>query len=145
MKPKTEELLNFLLWSCDKLLRPTFRNLTDSFEGWAYRNGFHRQLKELERLQLLEAQTRDPGRSSTVERVFAAHRGRATPRLGRTRSRSAMAAPLGWPLAIGVFDVPMVQNKVRNRLRTYLRTQGFGHLQDSVGSVLILCRRKRTS
>ena len=44
MKPKTEAFLNFLLWSADKLANPTFRNLTDSYESWAYRNGLLRQV-----------------------------------------------------------------------------------------------------
>ncbi len=35
MQPKTEEFLNLLLWSADTLARPTFRNLTDSYESWA--------------------------------------------------------------------------------------------------------------
>ena len=54
VKPKTEELLYVLLWTCDRLARPTFRNLTDSFEGWAYNNGLKRQLDVLERMQLIE-------------------------------------------------------------------------------------------
>ena len=49
MKPKTEELLNLLLWSAEKLTRPTFRNLTDSYESWAYRNGLLRQVSALEK------------------------------------------------------------------------------------------------
>ena len=57
MKPKTEEFLNLLLWSADQLMRPTFRNLTDSYESWAYRNGFMRQVATLERQQLLERDT----------------------------------------------------------------------------------------
>jgi hypothetical protein len=32
VKPRTEELLYFMLWSADRLMRPTFRNLTDSYE-----------------------------------------------------------------------------------------------------------------
>src|ERR1035438_10257689 len=43
MKPQTEEFLNFLLWSADKLAKPTFRNLTDSYENWAYHNGLLRR------------------------------------------------------------------------------------------------------
>src|SRR5260370_916786 len=55
MQAKTEELLYLLLWTCERLARPTFRNLTDSFESWAYRNGFDRQLTELERRTLVES------------------------------------------------------------------------------------------
>jgi hypothetical protein len=54
VQPKTEEVLNLLLWSADMLARPTFRNLTDSYESWAYRNGLLRQATTLERRQLLE-------------------------------------------------------------------------------------------
>src|SRR5271157_2550505 len=56
MKPRTEELLYFLLWTADRLAQPTFRNLTDSFEAWAYREGFLRQLQALEARRILERQ-----------------------------------------------------------------------------------------
>ena len=54
MQPKTEEFLNLLLWSADQLMRPTFRNLTDSYEAWAYRNGLLLQVARLERRRFLE-------------------------------------------------------------------------------------------
>lgn len=57
VKSKTKEFLNLLLWSTDLLMRPTFRNPTDSYEGWVYRNGLSRQIATLEQLRLLE---RDP-------------------------------------------------------------------------------------
>jgi hypothetical protein len=60
MQPKTEEFLNFLLWSADMLARPTFRNLTDSYESWAYRNGRMRQAASLERQLLLERDVSSP-------------------------------------------------------------------------------------
>ena len=56
MKPKTEDLLYTLLWAADTLSRPTFRNLTESFEGWAYRNGLLQQLAALEKQRLIEGQ-----------------------------------------------------------------------------------------
>ena len=65
MHPKTEEFLNLLLWSADMLSRPTFRNLTDSYESWAYRNGLMRQAAFLERGQLVE---RDP--SAPDDRMY---------------------------------------------------------------------------
>ena len=54
MQPKTEEFLNLLLWSAEMLVRPTFRNLTESYEGWAYRKGLMRQITTLERQRILE-------------------------------------------------------------------------------------------
>ena len=61
VKARTEEFLYFLLWGADRLMRPTFRNLTDSFESWAYRKGFLRQIEELEARKILE---RKPGGAS---------------------------------------------------------------------------------
>ncbi len=60
MQPKTEEFLNLLLWSADQLMRPTFRNLTDSYESWAYRNGLLRQVATLEQHQFLERDASSP-------------------------------------------------------------------------------------
>ena len=71
MKAKTEELLYLLLWTCERLVRPTFRNLTDSFESWVYRNGFNRQLAELERRKLVESSLA-PARGR-VQAVRASH------------------------------------------------------------------------
>src|SRR5216110_1906532 len=60
MRSKTEELLNFLLWSSEKLARPTFRNLTESYESWAFRHRLFRQVDALEGQQLLERDSRAP-------------------------------------------------------------------------------------
>jgi hypothetical protein len=48
MTARTELLLYALLWACDSILRPSWRNLGDSYESWAYRNGFLRQIQRLE-------------------------------------------------------------------------------------------------
>lgn len=66
MKAKTELLLYHLLWTSGMLMRPTFRNLNQSFEGWAYRNGFLRRIHELERQGFLES-SRKP---NSVDRVY---------------------------------------------------------------------------
>lgn len=127
VKAKTEELLYFLLWSCDQLSRPTWRNLTDSFEGWAYRKGFLRQLHSLERAGFLEAQAReDDGRT---------HRLTA---MGRRQALGGRDPAACWRRAwdhrwrLVLFDVPLGQDVARNRLRRYLRERGFGYLQNSV-------------
>src|SRR5258708_34665881 len=65
MQPRTEEFLNLLLWSDDKLARPTFRNLTDSYEAWAYRTGLLRQVATLEKARLVER-----ARSSEGDRLY---------------------------------------------------------------------------
>jgi len=127
MQPKTEEFLNLLLWSAEMLARPTFRNLTDSYESWAYRNGLLRQLATLERQQLLE---RDA--SATDDRLY-----RLTPSgrlhvLGGRDPEERWARFWDGKWRLVLFDVPSGQNAQRERLRRYLRDSGFGYLQNSV-------------
>jgi phenylacetic acid degradation operon negative regulatory protein len=127
MQTKVEEFLNLLLWSADLLARPTFRNLTDSYESWAYRNGFMQQVSRMEQRQWLE---RDA--SHTGDRLY---RLSAQARLhvigGRDpEERWARAWDGKWRLVL--FDVPVGRNAHRERLRRYLRARGFGCLQNSV-------------
>ena len=124
---KTEELLYTMLWTCETLARPTWRNLTESFEGWAYRNGFLRQLQRLEKQQLLK---RQPG--LTGDRL---HRLTEAGRLHALGGRDPVARwdrrwDRRWRLVL--FDVPESHTTVRNRLRRYLQNRGFGYLQNSV-------------
>jgi phenylacetic acid degradation operon negative regulatory protein len=127
MQPKTEELLYFLLWSAEKLLRPTFRNLTDSYESWAYRNGLLHQIANLERRQLLE---RDP-RSQSDRLYRLTEQGRLHALGGRDpQAQWARHWDGRWRLVL--FDVPTGQDARRERLRRYLRSRSFGCLQGSV-------------
>src|SRR5450756_336879 len=127
MKPKTEEFLNLLLWSADRLMRPTFRNLTDSYEGWAYRNGLLRQVATLEKQQLVE---RNP--ASPDDRLYRlTWQGRLHALGGRDpQTRWSREWDGRWRLVL--FDVPTTQNTQRTRLRRYLQDRGFGYLQNSV-------------
>ena len=127
MQPRTEEFLYFLMWSAEKLMRPTFRNLTDSYESWVYRNGLMRQMASLETKQLLE---RDP--ASPDDRVYRlTWQGRLHALGGRDpQARWAREGDGRWRLVL--FDVPTAQNSHRKRLRRYLRDKGFGYLQNSV-------------
>jgi phenylacetic acid degradation operon negative regulatory protein len=127
MDAKTEELLWMLLWTCEMISRPTFRNLTESFEGWAYRNGFLRQLQRLERQQLLERQPAGPG--------ARLHRLTQTGRLHALGGRDPVAQwkrkwDGRWRLVL--FDVPESCRRARDKLRMHLHNRGFGYLQNSV-------------
>jgi DNA-binding transcriptional regulator PaaX len=127
VKPKTEEFLNLLLWSADLLARPTFRNLTDSYESWAYRNGLMRQVSTLEQQQLLERDAGAP--NDRLYRLSA--QGRLHVLGGRDpEAQWARAWDGKWRLVL--FDVPTGQNARRERLRRYLRDKGFGCVQNSV-------------
>jgi phenylacetic acid degradation operon negative regulatory protein len=127
MKPRTEEFLNLLLWSADMLLRPTFRNLTRSYEGWAYGSGLLRRVATLEKQRLLERDSawRD-------ERIYRLTRlGRLHVLGGRDpEERWSRKWDGRWRLVI--FDVPTTENSRRTRLRRYLRERGFGRIQNSV-------------
>lgn len=127
MQPKTEEFLNFLLWSTGKLVRPTFRNLTESYESWAYRNGFMRQVATLKKRRLVEC---EPGNANDrLYRLTA--QGRLHALGGRDpEERWTRAWDGRWRLVL--FDVPTGQNSQRDRLRCFLRDRGFGYLQNSV-------------
>ena len=127
MKPRTEEFLNFLLWSAEKLARPTFINITESYESWAYRNGLRRQTAKLEEAGLVE---REP--MATDDRLYRlSWQGRLHALGGRDpQARWAREWDGRWRLVL--FDVPTARNTERARLRRYLREKGFGWLQNSV-------------
>lgn len=127
MQPKTEEFLNLLLWSGALLSRPTFRNLTDSYEGWAYRNGLMRQVATLEKLKFLERDASVP--NDRLYRLSAQGRLHA---LGGRDPEALWARQWDGYWRMVLFDVPTGQNAQRERLRRYLRDKGFGYLQNSV-------------
>src|SRR5215471_1745888 len=109
-------------------MRPTFRNLTDSYESWAYRNGFLHQIATLEQLRLLESDS-----ESTADRLY-----RLTER-GRVHALGGRDPQTQWTRRwdgrwrVVLFDVPTGQNARRERLRRYLRSRAVGCLQVSVG------------
>ena len=126
MKPQTMEFLNFLLWCADKLANPTFRNITDSYECWAYRNNLLRQAAALEEQGLVEH------KATTTDRLYRlTWRGRLHALGGRDpQMRWSRKWDGRWRLV--VFDIPATQNSHRARLRRYLHDHGFGYLQKSV-------------
>jgi phenylacetic acid degradation operon negative regulatory protein len=127
MNPKIEESLNILLWTADRLMRPTFRNLTDSYESWAFRTGLWRQMDTLERRRYVE---RDP--AAPDDRIYRlTWQGRLRALGGRDpQAQWAREWDGRWRLIL--FDVPVVHNAYRSWLRRYLRSRGFGYLQKSV-------------
>jgi phenylacetic acid degradation operon negative regulatory protein len=127
MRTGNEELLYFLLWSADTLMRPTWRNLTDPFETWAWRNGLSRRLAELERRKLIEARPQpDLGR---VVRLTGEGRRRALG--GRDPiARWNRAWDGRWRLVM--FDLPSERSDLRQQVWRTLRHHDFGYLQLSV-------------
>jgi phenylacetic acid degradation operon negative regulatory protein len=126
MNPKTEEFLNLLLWSAHVLTRPTFRNLFESYESWAYRNGLDRQVVRLERKGMIERDVNTP--DDRLYRLSAQGRLHA---LGGRDPQERWARPWDGQWRLVLFDVPSRDNLERDRLRRYLRGNGFGCLQRS--------------
>jgi DNA-binding transcriptional regulator PaaX len=127
MKPQTKEFLYFLLWCTDKLARPTFRNLTDSYEGWAYRNNLLRQVAVLEQQKLVERNFAEPGdrlyRLTSQGRLFV---------LGGRDPQARWSRKWDGHWRVVLFDIPSAQDSYRRKLRRYLHGHGFGYLQNSV-------------
>ena len=127
MNSKTEEFLYLMLWGAETLLRPTFRNLNESYEGWAYRTGVWRHLARLEERKLIEGK---PGK--VAERIYRlTETGRLAALGGRDpHERWARSWDGRWRMVI--FDLPERENTARVRLRRFLKDRGFGYLQNSV-------------
>jgi DNA-binding transcriptional regulator PaaX len=127
MQPKTEEFLNLLLWSAQKLMRPTFRNLTDSYESWAYSNGLFPQVDKLAKQRLIERDLRFPR-----DRIYRLTEQGRLHALGGRDPQSQWTRNWDGQWRLVLFDIPIRQNAHRERLRRYLRGRGFGCLQGSV-------------
>ena len=127
MSPKNEELLYVLLWYCDQLARPTWRNLSDPFEVWAWRNRLSRRLGELARLKLIE---RDPAPDlARLVRLTEAGRSIA---LGGRDPEKRWDRPWDGKWRLVMFDLPTGEEALRQRLLRVLRDSHFGYLQRSV-------------
>jgi phenylacetic acid degradation operon negative regulatory protein len=127
MKASTEEFLLTLLWTADWISRPTWRNLNETFESWAYRNALGRRLANLEHRKFLERQP-----TSDMSRVYrlTSEGRRMAPGGGDPQERWERSWDGHW--RIMMFDLPMRASALRARLRRFLLQHGFGYLQQSV-------------
>lgn len=126
MKARTKRLLYFLLWGAETLMRPTLRNVTESFEGWAYRSGLLYDIQDLENQQFLE-------RKEKAGRCFyrLTEMGRLQA-LGGRDPHQQWNRPWDGQWRLVLFDIPQAQHLARLGLTRFLRAQGFGNLQKSV-------------
>lgn len=128
MNTKTELLLYRLLWLAEKPLRPTYFNLEQSFEGWAYRNGLLNQIQQLEVRGFLEA-VQDPASGKRLHRLTQA--GRTAGFRGRNPEKAwALTWDRKWRLFL--FDIPEQESSKRRQLTRALSKAGCGCLQGSV-------------
>jgi phenylacetic acid degradation operon negative regulatory protein len=130
MNPNTEEFLYFLLWTTDTLMRPTWRNVNDSFEQWTWRSGLGRRMQELSRRKLIE--TEEKGAAPSLARVVRlTERGRLIALGGRDAGECWRRSWDGlWRLVM--FDLPSSQRRLRMQLWRLLTDRHYGYLQNSV-------------
>jgi len=126
MKAKTELLLYQLLWLGDQLTRPTFRNLSASFEGWAYTSGLLRTIQRLENEQWLESQ------GESMDRVFRLTQKGHLLLTGSNDPESEWVREWDGTWRMALFDIPESKRELRRKIRNILRSQRFGCLQQSV-------------
>lgn len=129
MQLKTYELLCSVLWACDKLAKPTWRNLDEPYEQWLHRTGLDRRIKELIRKGLLEHREIDgKGSYSRIVRLTEAGRVQA---LGGRDPQACWNRRWDGKWRIVLFDVEVSKGRARDKFRRYLRARGFGCLQRS--------------
>jgi phenylacetic acid degradation operon negative regulatory protein len=121
-----EDLLVLLLWTADKLTKPTFHNLTETFEGWEWRTGLKRRLQRAEDRGLVQ-------RVKRADRIVY-----QLTELGNLAAAGGADAPARWRRSWDgcwrqiLFDLPAHRKQVRIKLWRWLRANGFGYLQNSV-------------
>jgi phenylacetic acid degradation operon negative regulatory protein len=125
-EPATLGFLEILCWGFGKLSRPSFSNLTESFEAWEYRHRVRPRLRSLSRAGLIVLQGR--GQEQTV-RVTSSGRllvsGGVDPEARWRRTWDGK-----WRLVL--FDLAGGRSRLRMRLWRWLRAQRLGYLQNSV-------------
>lgn len=128
MKAKSELLLYRLLWLASKPLIPSYYNLEQSFEGWAYHNGLLNQIKQLEAQGFLES-TQDPASGKRLHRLTET--GRNLVQGGRDPEKS-WTTPWDQKWRLFLFDIPEIEKSKRRQLTRALTKAGCGCLQGSV-------------
>ncbi len=129
MRVKSELLLYRLSWTVDIMLSPTWRNMNDSFESWAYRNGCLRQIQTLEAQRFVESRKEPRTDKDRVYRLTELGRRAA---LGGRDPESEWSRAWAGQWGLVMFDVPEAERHTRGLVRKTLRRLHFGCLQMSV-------------
>jgi phenylacetic acid degradation operon negative regulatory protein len=124
---KTELLLYRMGWLASKAMRPTFRSLDQSFEGWAYANGFLAQIQRLEAQGYIESMT-DERSGKRLHRLTEAGRKVAA---GPRDPETAWATSWDGKWRLFLFDVPEKDKSKRRHLTRALSSAGCGCIQGS--------------
>lgn len=127
MKAKTELFLYQCLWVTNVMFRPTWRNMSGSFEEWSYRSGLLRQVQRLEAEGWVESRAGSDGTERAVRLTEKGYLKALGGRLPEERWNRAWDGK--WRMIL--FDLPEAKRTVRNELRKQLKAAHFGGLQRS--------------
>lgn len=129
MKTKSELFLYHSLWPAESPLQPVWRNLTRSFEAWAYQGSGEgaclRQAQTLEAGGWLESAPAPDGRG----RLFRLTPAGCLRAIGGCLPTDFWDRPWDGLWRTVVFDFPESRRTLRNELRRDLRATRFGCLQ----------------
>jgi DNA-binding transcriptional regulator PaaX len=117
-----------LSWRSGQLLNPSNHNLLQSFEGWAYQNGFLPQIENLRAKGFLE---KHPPASDLGHFVQLTRAGE-TAAQGGLRPEKAWGQKWDHIWHMLIFDLPASEGSLRKEFLRTLKAQGFGCLQGSV-------------
>ena len=125
-RAQADDLFLILLWGADKFLQPSVWNALRSYEAWLYDNRFRMQFRHLEDKGLI----RRRGRARKM--VCRLTREGRLSALGGRDPASHWDRPWDGTWRLVLFDLPVGQHALRQRLLKWLRDHWFGFLQQSV-------------
>lgn len=128
MRTKTELFLYMLSWRGEQLLSPTSRHLQQSFEGWAYQNGFLPQIEKLKAQGFLKSHPEASDLSCFVQLTKEGMRVAQ----GGVNPEKAWARKWDHTWHLILFDMPAEERTLRKAFLRTLKSNGFGCLQGSV-------------
>jgi DNA-binding transcriptional regulator PaaX len=126
LRVEVEDWLMVLAWGAGKLLVPTLANWWEPYEAWEHRQRFRYQARRLEQYGWAQ-RVKENGQPW----LQLTEQGRLTA-LGGRDPVPQWDRPWDGRWRMFVFDLPVGQTAVRQRLLRWLRQQRFGYLQDSV-------------
>ncbi len=128
MRTKTEFLLYLLSWRSGHLRTPSRQPLHQSFESWAYKNGFLPQIESLIAKGYLEKHPPSDSLNGFVELTRAGQKAAQ----GDLWPEKAWAKKWDRVWHLILFDLPACETALRKEFLRTLRTNRFGCLQGSV-------------
>lgn len=127
MRDSTKEILYMLLWMTEHVCRPRMQHVGESYETWAWRNGYLHDLERLQARRLL----RGTGQGHRMRNLAVTATGRGALH-GRRDPEAEWQRPWDGIWRLVTFDVQATDESGRKALRRFLTRHHFGCFQRSV-------------